>query len=73
MFENRVLRKIFGTKRDVVTKNWMRWHSEEFCDLHCSPNIKKNEMSRACYMNEEEKCIQLLGWKTRRKEIIWNA
>jgi len=54
VFENRVLTKIFGSKRDEVTKNWTRWHSEEFHDLHCSPNIKKNEMSRACYMNEEE-------------------
>jgi hypothetical protein len=39
MLENRVLRKIFGTKRDGITKDWMRWHSEEFHDLHCSPNI----------------------------------
>jgi hypothetical protein len=39
VFENRVLRKIFGTKRDEVTKEWMRWYSEEFHDLHCSPNI----------------------------------
>ena len=39
VFENRVLRKIYWTKRDEVTKDWVRQHSEEFHDLHCSPNI----------------------------------
>jgi hypothetical protein len=34
-----VLRKINGTKRDEVIKNWTRQHSKEFHDLHCSPNI----------------------------------
>jgi hypothetical protein len=33
----------------------------------------KNEMIRACDINEEEKCIQVLGWETGRKETIWKA
>jgi hypothetical protein len=34
---------------------------------------KINEMSRACDMYEEEMYIQVLGWKTGRKETIWKA
>jgi len=36
--ENRVLRKMFGPKRDEVTK-WRKLHTEELHDLYCSPNI----------------------------------
>jgi hypothetical protein len=36
--ENRVLRKIFGPKRDEVTQKWKRLHNEELNDLYCSPN-----------------------------------
>jgi hypothetical protein len=39
MSENRVLRKIFGPKRDKVTGDWRKWHNEELHDLYCSPNI----------------------------------
>jgi hypothetical protein len=39
VFENRVLRKIFGPKRDEVTGEWRRLHSEELCALYFSPNI----------------------------------
>jgi hypothetical protein len=39
VFENRVLRKIFGPKRDEVTGEWRRLHSEELNDLYSSPNI----------------------------------
>jgi hypothetical protein len=38
-FENRVLRKIFGPKRDNVTEEWRRLHNEEFYDLYFSSNI----------------------------------
>jgi hypothetical protein len=30
VFENRVLRKVFGPKSDEITGNWRRWHSEGF-------------------------------------------
>ena len=39
VFENRVLRGIFGPKRDEVTGEWRKLHNEVFNDLYCSPNI----------------------------------
>ena len=39
MFENKVLRRIFGPRRDEVTGDWWRLHNEELNDLYCSPNI----------------------------------
>jgi hypothetical protein len=39
VFENRVLRRIFGPKRDEVTGEWRKLHNEELHILHSSPNI----------------------------------
>jgi hypothetical protein len=39
VFENRVLRRIFGPKRDEVTGEWRKLHKKELNDLYCSPNI----------------------------------
>jgi hypothetical protein len=39
VFENRVLRRIFGPKRDEVTGEWRKLHNEELLDLNSSPNI----------------------------------
>jgi hypothetical protein len=39
IFGNRVLRRIFGPKRDEVTGEWRRLHNEELNDLYSSPNI----------------------------------
>ena len=39
MFENRVLRRIFGSKRDDVTGEWSRLCNGELNDVNCSPNI----------------------------------
>jgi hypothetical protein len=37
MFKNKVLRKIFGSKKDEVTEGWRKLHKEEFHDLYPSP------------------------------------
>jgi hypothetical protein len=39
VFENRVLRGIFGPKRDEVTGKWRKLHNEELKDRYSSPNI----------------------------------
>ena len=39
MFENKVLRRIFGPRRDEVTGEWRRLYTEELNDLYSSPNI----------------------------------
>jgi len=39
VFENRVLRRAFGPKRDEVTGEWRKLHNEELNDLYGSPNI----------------------------------
>jgi len=48
MFENRVLRRIFGPKRDEVTGEWRKLHNEELTQYCASDKIKKNEMGGAC-------------------------
>ena len=39
VFENTVLRKIFGPRRDEVTGEWRRLHNEKLNDFYSSPNI----------------------------------
>ena len=39
VFDNIVLRRIFGPRRDEVTAEWRRLHNEELNDLYSSPNI----------------------------------
>jgi hypothetical protein len=39
VFENRVLRRIFGTQRDGVTGGWRKLHKEELHNLYSSPSI----------------------------------
>jgi transcription termination factor 2 len=46
VFENRVLRRIFGPKRDEVTGEWSKLHNEELNDLYSSPNIVRMIKSR---------------------------
>jgi hypothetical protein len=53
----------FGHKREELTGDWRKLHSEEPCDLYCLSNvlviIKEDEMGSACGMyGGEEKCIQ---------------
>jgi hypothetical protein len=46
VFENRVLRRILGPKRDEVTGGWRKLHNEELHNLYSSPSIIRTIMSR---------------------------
>ena len=46
VFENRVLRRVFGPKRDEVTGEWRKLHNEELSDLYSLPNIVRMVKSR---------------------------
>jgi hypothetical protein len=54
MFEYRVLRGIFGNKRDEITGKWRKLRNEELNGLYCSPNIirviKSRRMRWAVYV-----------------------
>jgi hypothetical protein len=46
VFENRVLRRVFGPRRDEATGEWRKRHNEKFHYLHCSPTIVQVMKSR---------------------------
>jgi hypothetical protein len=46
VFENRVLRRVFGPKRDEVTGEWRKLHNEELSDLYSLPSIMRVVKSR---------------------------
>jgi hypothetical protein len=46
VFENRVLKRIFGPKRDEMTGDWRKLHNEELHNLYSSPNIIRKIKSR---------------------------
>jgi len=68
--ENRVLRRIFGLKRDEVTRKWRKLHTEELNDLYSLPNIvgviKSRRMRWAGHVASEgdERRIQGFGGET---------
>jgi hypothetical protein len=57
VFENRVLRRIFGPKSDEVTGVWRKLHNEEINDLCSSPNIVGVVKSRRMRWAEHVACI----------------
>jgi len=77
VFENMVLRRIFGPMREKVTGEWRRLHNEELNDLYCSPNIVRVIKSRrmrwaghVARMGEERECIGS-WWGNRREGDHW--
>ena len=57
MFENMVLRRIFGPRRDEVTGEWRRLHNEELSDLYCSPSIVRVIKSRRMRWGGHVACV----------------
>jgi hypothetical protein len=77
VFENRVLRRIFGPRRDEVTGEWRRLHNEEVNDLYSSPNIvwviKSRRMRWAghvAHMGEERGAYRVLVGKPGAKRPL---
>jgi len=59
VFENRVLRKIFGPKRDEVKGEWRKLHIKELNDLYSSPNIVRMIKSRRMRWASHVACMGL--------------
>jgi len=77
VFENTVLRRIFGPRRDEVTGECRRLHNEELNDLYSSPSIVRVIKSRrmrwaghVAHMGEEGGCIGC-WWGNRREGDHW--
>jgi hypothetical protein len=77
VFENRMLRRIFGLKRDEVTGEWRKLHNEELCDLYSSPSIiriiKSSRMRWAGHMarmGEKRNAYRLLAGKPEGKRPL---
>jgi hypothetical protein len=54
VFDNRMLRRIFGPKRDEVTGEWRKLHNEElvlFAEYNYNNEVKEDEMGGACSTN----------------------
>ena len=76
VFENMVLRRVFGPKRDEVTGEWRKLHNEELRDLYSVPNILRVVKSRRMGWGEcgahggGERCGQVSNVETRGKEPL---
>ena len=79
VFENMVLRRVFGPRRDKVTGEWRKLRLEELKDLYSSPNIIRVIKSRRCdglacsTYGREERLIRGFGGQTRGKETTWKT
>ena len=77
MFENKALRRIFGSKRDKVTVEWRKLHNEELNDQYSPPNIvrviKSRRMGRAghvAHMGERRGVYRVLVGKRKGKRPL---
>ena len=81
VFENRIMRRLFGPKRDS-NGEWRRLHNEELSSLYCSPNISQGDKSRrlrwaghVARMEEDRSSFKILTGRpyTCRKETFRKA
>jgi hypothetical protein len=75
VFENRVLRRIFGAKRNEVTGEWRKLHNEELHILYSSPNIKsnqikENEVGGTCGTHGRGLCTAF-SWESQKERDHW--
>jgi hypothetical protein len=79
VFENRLLRRIFGPKMDEVIEKWRKLHNElndlvlltQYC---LSDQVEKMKMGGACRTyGREKRCIQCFGGETSGKESTWKT
>jgi hypothetical protein len=74
VLQNRVLRKIFGPKRDEVTGEWRSSMIRAPYQYYLGDQIKKNEMGGACdTYGRQERCIKGFRGETRGKETTWKT
>jgi hypothetical protein len=74
VFENWVLRRIFGAKRDEITGEWRRLHVEELNDLYSSPNIARVIKSRRMRLSGHVACMEeRRGEVYTGKETTWKT
>jgi hypothetical protein len=70
VFENRVLRRIFGPKRDEVTKEWRKLHNEELRDLYSSLSIIRIIKSRRMRWARH---VARIGEKRNKYRLLWES
>jgi hypothetical protein len=75
VFEDRVLRRIYGPKREETTEEWRKLHNEEINDPYCSPNvlglIKKNEMRGTSSAYGGGRYVYRVWWENLRERDHW--
>ena len=78
VFDGRMLRKIFGRKREEVRAGFRNQHTEALHDLYSSPSStrvvkSRTEVGGACGMCGEERCIQCFGGGNLKEGDNWKT
>jgi hypothetical protein len=80
VFENRVLRRIYGPKRDKVKRKWRKLQNEKLNDKYSSPNIIRVVKSRRMRwaehvgrMEDRRSATEFLWGDLRERETTWKT